>query len=133
MQRLTFAKAHRPAKLREELEAGLPALRPAIPLGGERPETVYRYEWSAATGLVLTVPDGVDPAAVAAIVNAHDASAPTSRETEVTTRQTRLREFADNVDAAIGNWGSLTAAQRDAVQLRTLRAVKALVLRELGE
>jgi hypothetical protein len=83
MARLHFTGPVRPGKLLEELIAAIPACAPVPgPLGPVAVTTVETPPGSGpqATECWVTVPDTVAPAAVAAVVAAHNAATPSAGE-----------------------------------------------------
>lgn len=73
-KRLTISRRHHLDKLHDELLAAIPALAPKANDAGER-EAVFTLSGDGGE-LVLEIPDDVDEAAVAAVVNAHDPTPP---------------------------------------------------------
>lgn len=80
---LTYSRPNNPAVLLDELMAAMPSLQPVVdpqapPLAGfsgpiKRPQVYLNSDGLAIT---LLVPDGTNPASVAAVVNAHTNPAP---------------------------------------------------------
>lgn len=113
MKTLHYVKAHHAGKLMSELQAAIPALRPVVGALG-LPEAAYSLTHTG-TDLWLTVPDAVDEAAVAAVVNAHDGAPPAPTQDDT--------DLAD-VRAALTGAGNLSNAQ--------VRKALALVGKRLG-
>lgn len=108
--RLEYAMAHRLSALHDELLAA--GIAPTYV--GDDPDD--------PDGVVLEVPDGTDPAAVEAVVTAHDAAAVDAA------RQAAQTAFASDVQAiktfmAAPN-GSATDTQRDAVLKAFVRVAR---------
>ena len=104
MKRLHFAKPNNLSRLHDELLAAIPTLRPIPNARGEN-EPVMAVE-GRGDDIWLTVPDDADEAAIAAIVQAHDA--------------TRVAPRVPDPDLAA--WNAAT----------TLPEVKAILARRLG-
>lgn len=123
MKRLRYERPHKLTRLHEELLAA-----------GIRPE---RVEGDGAT-CWLTVADAVDEAAVAAVVNAHDATAASSGERQMANRtalhararaaRAELIDLAGKIAA-----GTATAAERTRALELLCRATAALIRLELAE
>lgn len=113
MKKLTYTKANFLTKLHEELLA-LPALQSAVGASGYR-EAVFTIFGDGNT-VTLVVPDGTDEAAIAAIVNAHDATPPAPKPTA---KQT--------VDAAL----ALVDVSKPAIALAALKTILSTVAGKL--
>lgn len=125
MKRLHFTKSHRAGRLHEELLAAVAELQPVLGTDG-RPSARLTFE-HAGTDLWLTVPDDADEAAIAAVVAAHDPTKPSQAELHDAQNRASVDDFRTNLTAALANWASLTAAERAAWQLRTMKAVAVLL------
>lgn len=100
MKPLTYTKPHHARKLHAELLAALPALRP-VPGPGGFDYAVFELS-SRGDTVTLSVPDGTDEAAVAAVVNAHTPAAPPPTPDEADT---------DEIRQALAGNGNLTNTQ----------------------
>jgi hypothetical protein len=122
-KRLTYSRPHRLAKLAGELAAAVPALRPSVSADGVL--TANMLLSGDGQALALVVPDSVPEATVAAVVAAHDPTAPSAEETRDTARaanedawKTELRALLVRLEA-----GTATAADQRRVAGLLVRIV----------
>jgi len=77
--------------------------------------------------VAIVVADGTAPSAVTTVVAAHDPTTPSAREQQATADRTNAAAALTQLRTAIASWGSLTAAQKDAVLLHLAKAVVAVL------
>jgi len=102
-------------KLQYRIPNKLDVLHDELRAAGFRPEMVS----GSGDDIVLMMPDGVDEAAIGAIVAAHDPTKPTATALDDTDRA----EIAAKLRAGLDGWATLTAAQKDALLRLCVRGV----------
>jgi hypothetical protein len=106
-QQLTFTRPHRPGKLADELFAAFPTWRQTGPDGRFRTEVVVETDGDT---IRLTVPEGTNPAAVQAVIDAHDPSTPSAGEQQEIADRGSLQELADQYQAGLTQLDATQAA-----------------------
>lgn len=127
MRLVRFDRPHRLGKLAAELETAIPALRPVVGASGEG-VACYALCGDGARGTV-TVPDGVSDVAIAAVLAAHDPSAPSAAEQDEARRAAREQAIRADLAALLvkAEAGTITAAEQRGALARLIRlALRAL-------
>lgn len=124
MKKLRYSKANLLSALHDQLLSAVPALRPAVNERGENEPVMAVEAWGDE--IVLSVPDGTDEAAVAAVVAAHDRAALEAALVQGEAEAAALRaQIISLAQSAVGvRVDLLTAAQ--------VRALFAVVLHKAG-
>lgn len=159
MPRYPYAKAVRPGKLADEIMAAVPACAPEVLPDGARRSRLH--VWREGTGSVVEAPDSVDEPTIAALVAAHNASAPSQADQGQADRDAKLATLRTSYQTLLNRAGTIhtqmgatkaTTGTRTGAQLsadvrliasavddlttgveRLLEVVRVLVRNELGD
>ncbi len=108
MIQLHFQQPNNLSLLADELQAAVPTLAPSINQRGEREPSMTVH--GNGDDIWLEVPDDADETAIAAIVQAHDAT-----KLQADPRRERLARIAELVDIPRSTW--TTSQQREIIHL----------------